>query len=257
MALYVYGIMRTGDAPQAVSAARRADAEAADAIEHGPLSALVSKIAHGELRMRRERILAHANVLQAVFEHGPVLPLRLGTLMPDADTVVREMLEPRSEALARRLDTLADKGEMQVKATYTEEPLLRSILAQDPVLRRAVERSRGLPQAATHFEQMRIGEAIAAAVQARRGSDGDALLDALRPLAIAVSVAAPHHERAVLNAAFLVGSEELGPFDAAVERLSEERAEIEFKLIGPLPPYSFAEREWEAVDGERTGAGWA
>jgi hypothetical protein len=173
--------------------------------------------------------------------------------MADADAVVRDLLAPTADALASRLEELAGKAEMQVKVMYAEEPLLRSILAADPVLKRAIERSRRLPAAATHFDQIGIGEAIANAVQTRRVADADVLLAVLRPLAVAVSVSAPTHERGALNAAFLVDSEELHRFDSAVEQLSQERgAEMEFKLIGPLPPYSFAEGEWEAVRFERS-----
>jgi hypothetical protein len=253
MALYVYGIMRAGDAPRAVSASRKAGGAKADAVEHGAISALVSPLPDAELRMRRDTILGHAEVLRAAFEHGPVLPVRLGTAMADADAVVRDLLAPTADALASRLEELAGKAEMQVKVMYAEEPLLRSILAADPVLKRAIERSRRLPAAATHFDQIGIGEAIANAVQTRRVADADVLLAVLRPLAVAVSVSAPTHERGALNAAFLVDSEELHRFDSAVEQLSQERgAEMEFKLIGPLPPYSFAEGEWEAVRFERS-----
>ena len=111
------------------------------------------------------------------------------------------------------------------------------------------------PAEATHFEQIRIGEAIAGAVEARRVADADAMLGALRPLAVAVAVSAPNHERGALNATFLVDSDELSRFDAAVEQLSEDHAsDMEFKLIGPLPPYSFAEGEWEALRFEGSHA---
>lgn len=251
MPVYLYGIMRARDA-------HAAKGPEVDVIEHGELGALVDPLAGDERRLRRDTILAHANVLQSAFEHGPVLPLRLGTAMPDADTVVSEVLAPRADVLLHRLAALDGRAEMQVKAVYVEELLLRSILDVDPGLKRAVERNRRLPAAATHFDQIRIGEAIAAAVQARQARDSAALLEVLRPLAIAVSVAAPHHERAALNAAFLVASEDLPRFDAAVEELSKQRApEIEFKLIGPLPAYSFVDQDWREPVGARTPGVWA
>lgn len=251
MALYVYGIMRAGDASQA------ADGGDLDVVEHGGLGALVRPTAGDEHRLRSSTVLAHANVLQAAFEHGPVLPMRLGITMPDAETVVTELLGVQAAALTSRLDALEDRAEMQVKAIYPEEPLLRSILDGDPALKRAVQRNRQLPAAATHFEQIRVGEAIAKAVEARQAADSEALLKALRPLAIAVSVAAPHHERAVLNAAFLLDADAVSRFDAALERLSEERSgQIEFKLIGPLPAYSFADRDWQEPARGRSPAGW-
>jgi hypothetical protein len=255
MALYVYGIMRAGDASRAVSGIRSADVAAADAIEHGEISALVGAMPDTGPRLGRKSIVGHADVLQAAFEHGPVLPLRLGTVMPDAEAVERELLAPRKSALAMRLDALEGKAEMQVKATYREEPLLRSILEANPKLRQQIDRNRGLPAAATHFDQIRIGEAIAHAVQVRQATDSEALLGELRPLALAVSVSGLHHERAVLNAAFLIDSADLDGFDAEVERLSRDRgADIDFKLIGPLPAYSFADGEREAVGTTTKGA---
>lgn len=258
MALYVYGIMRAADAERAVAAINNLDAPSVELVEHEGVSGLVTPVAEGELRLRRDKVLAHSDVLQAAFEHGPVLPFRFGTAVADADTVVRDVLAPSLDRIAARLDALDGRAEMQVKAAYSEEPLLRSILAQDPALSRDVQRIQSLPAAATHFERIRIGEAIAAAVQARQAADQQALLRALGPFAVAHVVSQPHHERAVLNAGFLVERGELDRFDQAVESLSRERGdEIEFKLIGPLPAYSFADRDWEVHSTTRAGASWA
>ena len=245
MPLYVYGIMR---APDAASAVAEAEPERRlKSVEHGGLSALVSETPGVELRLRRENILGHADVLQSAFEHGPVLPYRFGTAVADADTVVRDLLAQQSAQLRARLEALEGKAEMQVKAVYAEEPLLRSILAQDPELVRMVRRTQSLPAAATHFERIRIGEAVTGAVEMRSAADRQAVLTALIPFARAHVVSPPNHERSVVNAAFLVERDDLARFDQAVETLSQDRSgEIEFKLVGPLPPYSFGDRDWEA-----------
>ncbi len=247
MALYVYGIMRKPDAAAAV--ANAAAPESLSAVDHDGISALVRETPEGELRLRRETIMGHADLLQSAFQAAPVLPFRLGTVVSDADTVVRELLAPQAEQLAARLDALDGKAEMQVKAIYAEEPLLRSILKENPALAGSVRRTQGLPDAATHFERIRIGEAVAAAVQSHSAADGDALLKALAPLAIAYVMSPPNHERSVLNAAFLVERSRLKDFDRAVESAAEQNAPaIEFKLVGPLPPYSFGDRDWSSTE---------
>ena len=240
MALYVYGIMRTRDA---VSAVKNADAaQPLQAVDHDGVSALVAETPEGELRLRRDNILGHADVLQSAFEAGPVLPFRFGSVVTDDETLKRELLGPQAEVLAGRLAAIDGKAEMQVKAIYAEEPLLRSILKQDSALARSVERTQQLPAAATHFERIRIGEAIAGAVQSRGAADAEWLLQVLAPFAVAHVVSPPNHERSVLNAAFLVERNRLEDFDQAVEAVSAQRApEIEFKLIGPMPPYSFGD----------------
>lgn len=244
MALYVYGLMRVEDGARAANTLTEA---AIALVEHADVCALVSNVGEGDLRLRRESALAHTDTLQKAFHHGPVLPVRFGTVLPDGETLVAELLAPRATALRARLEALDGMSEMQVKATYLEEPLLRSIVGQDAQLARAAARIRQLPPEATHFERINLGEQINARVQAFRWADSQRMLQQLQPLAGAVSVREPTHERAVLNASFLVASDRLEAFDAEVERLSEQDSErIQFRLIGPMPAHSFADGSWES-----------
>jgi len=259
MALYVYGLMRARDGGAAI-AAPEASEQKLRAVEHDGVCALVSSVPDGPIRLRRESLLAHRDVLQAAFAHGPLLPLRFGTVVEDEQTVVHQLIASQHGALAARLDALEGKVEMQHKVSYLEEPLLLSVLGGDPGLARAATRLRELPEAASHFERIRVGEAIAGAVQARGSADGQALLDALSSYAVGVSVSPPRQERMLLNAAFLLERSRLEEFDAAVEELSAGRAaQMSFKLIGPLPPHSFADGSWQAVgdSSQREAAAWA
>lgn len=254
MALYVYGMMRAGEASRAASA--HTGKPPLSAVAHGGVGALVSELPEGEVTIRRDSVLGHADVLQAAFQHGPVLPLRFGSVVPDAEDVIQGLIAPRSDQLAARLDALEGKAEMQLRVVYLEEPLMRSILNADRGLAAAVGQMQGRPAEATHFERIRVGEAIAAAVQARRLADAARFMESLSPHAVASSLSEPHHERTALNAAFLVERARLDDFDAAVEGLSEAHgAEAQFKLIGPMPAYSFADQEWERA-GE-VAARWA
>jgi Gas vesicle synthesis protein GvpL/GvpF len=242
MTLYVYGLMRAEDGRRAETALTGASVEA---IELDGVCALVTTLGEGDLTLRRESALAHSDTLQTAFKHGPVLPVRFGTVLHDEQAIRDELLAPRSATLRARLEALEGLSEMQVKATYVEEPLLRSIVGGDQRLARSAARIRQLPPAATHFERLRLGETIYNEVEARRHEDSQELVEALAPLAVAVSVRQPRHERAVLNASFLVADDRLETFDSEVERLAEREAErIRFKLIGPMPAHSFAEGEW-------------
>src|SRR5947209_79034 len=111
MPIYIYGLMRAEDAPPALEAL--AD-ESVSAFEHGGVCALVRSVGEDDLRLRRESALAHSDTLQAVFKHGPVLPVRFGTVLPDAATLEAELLGPRATALRARLEALEGLAEMQV-----------------------------------------------------------------------------------------------------------------------------------------------
>lgn len=245
MAIYIYGLMRTEDGVEAVEA--RPEARLA-LVEHGGVCALINDVGDGDLTLRRESALAHTDTIRAAFEHGPILPMRFGTVLPDAVALEAEVLMPRATALRARLEVLDGLAEMQVKASYLEEPLLRSILDSDPRLTKAAARIQTLPPAATHFDRINLGESIHREVEARREADSLRMVEELRSLAEAVSIREPRNERGVLNASFLVARPRLQEFDGAVARLSEaEAAHMQFRLIGPMPPHSFAEGPWDSA----------
>lgn len=257
MSLYVYGVMRADDLGAGIEPEQGEDAHRVEVIVHEDLAVLVSAIEGEPVRLRREAVVAHSDVLQWALAHGPVLPLRFGTVMPGADALRRDLLQPRREEFRARLDDLADKAEFRLKVSYREQPVLRSILAGDPELRRSADSLRGLPAEASHFQRVRLGERMGLAVQGRRYADVQQLIAELEPIAVAVEIGAPQQPLMVLNASVLIAEAMRGRFDATVERLARERAELmEFKLIGPLPAHSFVNRQRDplaAPAAERAG----
>jgi hypothetical protein len=68
------------------------------------------------------------------------------------------------------------------------------------------------------------------------------MLEVLSPLALAVEIGQPSHERVALSASFLVERTRLEPFDTALEDLAKANAgRMRVKLTGPLPPHSFVQ----------------
>ncbi len=237
--LYVYGYMRAADAPAEAGVGVGEPPGVVKPLAAGDLAALVTAVRPAGIAPRRANLLAHAEVLRRALDAGPVLPLRFGIVMAGADAVRAEVAR-RAAELAELLDALQDRLEMGVSALYREEVVLQEVLAENPAMVQAGRGIQGQPEAATHFERIRLGELVAKAVDAKRAVDGGAILRELEPHAVAVSTDEPLHERMVVNAAFLVERDRLEEFDSAVERVSRERAgRMQFKLLGPLPPHSF------------------
>ena len=240
--LYVYGVTRAGGGP-APSHSGVGDLPV-QRVERGPVAALVTEVPGQTVPGRAKNLTAHTEVLREAMDAGTVLPMRFGVLMPDEDTLRHDLLEMREPWLTEMLEALDGRVEMTVSAMYREEVLLHEVVTQDAKIGALRERIRGKPPAATHFERIRLGELVAAAVDARRKADAASIMGPLVPLADAHVPSDPLHEHMVVNAAFLVRRDALGEFDAAVERVSRERAErMHFKLTGPLPPFSFVRGE--------------
>jgi hypothetical protein len=252
MALIVYGVMRVGDCPDGLEVESRKRTIEVRSIAHDSVCALVGDAPdNGPVRVRRSALLAHTDVLQAAMERGAVLPLRYGMVLPDEQAVREELLAPHAPTYAARLEALVGCAEFQLKVTFDSERLLTAILTSDRSLSDAAL-VRALPGEAADFDPIRLGELISERVEGRAENVAREILTTLEPLAVAVSRGPRQHEWMALNAAFLIDLGRRDDFDAAIDRLNtEHHGELQFRLLGPLPPHMFADHAWEA------GAAWA
>ncbi len=242
---YIYGVVRTSDGSRVRS----------EGVAGGPVSAvtgdgvaaLTSEVPGEELRAGRDELTTHARVLEEALEEGVVLPMRFGVVMESEESVRRDLLARHREELLAQLDELEGKIELNVKAIYEEEALMREVVASDPEIARLRESLQGKSEDATYYERIRLGEMIAEAVEAKRREDADMILARLSGLAGGVETGEPLHERMAVNASFLVERTRVEAFDDALEQLGAEQAgRIRFKYAGPLPPHSFVQLSVEA-----------
>lgn len=234
---YIYGVVPAAAElpPQPGIAGTPLELIGADGV-----AALASDAPEGDLVMGREAMTAHARVLEAAHSLGTVLPMRFGVVMDDAAQVVARLLEAHHDDLLAQLAEFGGKAELRLRATYEEEPLLLEVVREDQDVARLRESLRGAPEDATYYGRIQLGELVAQAIERKRERDAEQIMQTLAPLALAVEVTPPPHERIVLNASFLVDESTLARFDSAVERVGETQAgRMRFKYTGPLPPHSF------------------
>lgn len=243
-AKYVYGIV-----PEAV------DPPAGPGIGGAPLqliagegaAALVSDLLDTELRIGREELTVHARVLERALAQGTVLPMRFGVVMAGEAAVRRHVLDAHHDELCSQLADLAGKVELNLRATYESENLMREVVREDQDVARLRAALQGAPEDATYYGRIRLGELVAGAVERKRESDANDILAVLAPLALAVEVAEPAHERIALSASFLVERGRMEEFDAAVDGVGAGQTNrMRLKYTGPLPPHSFVELAAEA-----------
>jgi hypothetical protein len=244
----VYGVVR-GDArldelPEGIAGAP------VRVVGSGALGALVSTVEGPEVRATRRDLISHSRVLERALASGPVLPLRFGTVLADEASVVSDLLEPRREELTTLLARFERKVELRVKGFYRDEELLREVVAADPGIARLREATRGVPEAAGYGARLRLGEAVARAVEAVRARDAGEIVGRLRGLADDVALDEEPREGVAVAASFLVERDRVWAFDEAMDELARRHeGRIRFKYLGPLPPHSFVSLA--------EGAGWA
>jgi len=227
-ALYLYGITRPGRVP------RRLADDGIALLEVDDRAAIVSAVEASPIEATRRNLLAHADVVESLHERAVVLPARFGTVLADQSVAVELVSLP---AVGLLLERHADTSELTVKGSYTEEvvrELAPGVVGYRDAYRLAPTLDNGLA----------LGEAVAEALAARRARDADRILDELRPLALEVRVGDADGEYAAVNLALLVERVRLQEVSDAIEVLAAELSPpLRFKVVGPLPPYSFVDLE--------------
>jgi hypothetical protein len=204
-------------------------------VEDEALAVLISDV-EDDARVRRADLLAHAHLLEGVAAETTVVPSRFGVLLPDDETVRHEFLELRRDQLLGLLVGFAGCVLVTVPVTYDEQAALREVLRRDPALAALRDSTNAGDQAG----QMRLGEAIAGALASLRGEAGDAIVERLRPLALAVALNEVRAAYEVASIALLVRREDRTHLDATVGDLGRQLAgQMTVRYVGPQPPYAF------------------
>jgi hypothetical protein len=228
----VYGVVAASDTFAEPTGTRR--------IVHGDVAAVVADVQDRGLSASRA-LREHWGILSEIASATTVLPIRFGTAMGGDDAVVDEFLAPNHDGLRDALGTLAGKVQLTVKGSYEQEALLRGVVERSPAIARLRAQIDQLPEAASYAKRIQLGELVSAEVEREREGDGALVTQRLDPLAVATRRETASGPDGAVNSAFLVERDQVAPFEQAVGELRRELADrIQLRVIGPLPPYSFA-----------------
>ncbi|MFQ5915299.1 MAG: GvpL/GvpF family gas vesicle protein [Nitrospinota bacterium] len=210
-------------------------------LHYRDLAAVVSDCPFVKYPVSRENSLAHQRVIEKVNERHAVLPVRYGTIA-DSEEQVPEILKVRYDEFKSTLKYVADKTELGVKAVWKDGLIFWEIVEESPAIRSLKAQIEGHPPEKTHYQRIKIGELVEAALQAKREREGWEILKALVKLSVDHRENRILHDRMLLNAAFLVAEKDQAAFDEEMNRLGAKRgARMEFRYIGPIAPFNFVE----------------
>lgn len=184
-----------------------------------------------------QRALPHEEVIERFTRAGTVLPMKLFTLFSSEERAQAHLLADR-ERLRRTLDRVEGCVEWGVRIRLDEAR------GREALARQSGQGQTGPDASGTSFLLRKKKEQeVARRLSARLRSE---VKEAFAELARAAEEAAgrepaPAEIRLLLDAAFLVRSDRVADFEAAVQRCAERLADsaCEVTLSGPWPPYNF------------------
>jgi hypothetical protein len=241
---YVYGIIPTSESLTFSASGFPPKPEQVYTVVYRGLGCVVSNyLGEDFASLGRESLvrclMAHQVVVERVMKGYPILPVKFGTLV-DGDSKVQRLIEQGHRQFARALTVLDGKAEMEVVATWDLKRVLEEIGREEEIIRMK-QAVADRPPAEVLEQQIRAGRIVKELLDRRRDEYRQRMVEFLRAMALDVQPNALVVDEMVMNVAFLIQREREAEFDKRVgelDRLFDDR--ISFRVIGPLPPYSFS-----------------
>jgi hypothetical protein len=193
------------------------------------------------------QLLAHQMVCEQVMERHTILPARLGTVLEGEEEVLG-LLQQGYTRFSGALAQIEGKWEFEVAATWDLHRVFREI-SQEEEVRRFKERLAGSPRGETLEEgssrnrdqRALLGQMVKDSLERRREQYRRPIVDSLKDLALDMQENALLRDELVLNVALLVERSAEEELTRRVRELDQRfHDQLNFRIIGPLPPYSFS-----------------
>ncbi|NQU86932.1 MAG: GvpL/GvpF family gas vesicle protein [Mariniphaga sp.] len=210
------------------------------------ISALVSdrEIAHFDLSDRESLahlLVHHQKTVEGIMSIGfnMILPAKLGTIVQTKDEVLN-ILSNGHDLIITTLKKIEYLTEIDVAITWADfSGLLKEIsvhpeiiIMKDDILKKTDLLSK--------VDQVKVGMMVQAKLTEKNKATELKILDTLSSFCHDVKMHEVMNDQMITNSAFLINRNNIEKFEQAINELDEEfEGLLNFKLVGPLPCYSF------------------
>jgi hypothetical protein len=243
---YIYGIIEEPEVRR-FSFPGVGDAEVYT-INHDGIAAIVSDTQLQEIDPIRKNVHTHTVVQDELLKDYTLLPMGFGMIAASEDEV-RRLLKKNCEGLVNELNRLAGKVEVEVKVFWDREAVIKELQGENQELTKLQSKIRSALSTNEAqrllIEAGKLVERIVADWKARYAEQVCAILG---QLALDTQLNNPVGIQNILNASFLIERAEERQFQEEVYKLdSKFQGKLNFKCVGPLPPYNFINLKLEPV----------
>lgn len=206
-------------------------------------------------------LVGHQMVIERIMNAEVVaLPVRLGTFAADEDEI-KEILKKGYGLIKDVMGRAAGKIEIDVCVTYRDFDSILKEAAEEREVKEVKERLLSNHRGVTVDEQIKVGVMVKKALDEKKREITFKMIEALKVICDDCRQHEVMDDKMAANIAFLVNRTNEEKFYAAVEKLNNEFAEkLDFRCVGPLPPYSFytleiKKMQYEEIDWARKKLG--
>lgn len=216
-------------------------------ISHQRIAAIVSDTGFSEIDPTRKNVHAHTVVQDELLKEYTLLPMGFGMVATEDE--VRGLLEKNYEGLTNELNRLAGRIEVELKVFWDQEAIIKELQGKNQELSRlkAKINAASSPIEAQNLLAM-AGKLVENIVLDWKTRYAEMVYTTLNELSYDAKMNNPVGLKNLLNASFLIEKSRESKFKEQVYKLdSKFQGKVNFKYVGPMPPYNFVDLRLEPV----------
>lgn len=244
--IYVYGIVETSE-PQEFGPIGIGNDTGSHVLTIG-FKDIAAVFSHSPLMiydsLSKEKVIRdlaiHERVIEKVMSRFPILPVKFGTMVETEDQLA-EFLEKSYALLKNELDRTEGKIELDVVASWEAPAIVAALSRQNEQLREMQQKIAPQGEQVGDEDKIMLGQLIRQALKDEKIKYQQLILRDLKQEITDVCLHDLANDEMIFNAAFLLEKKSQDAFDTAIHLLDQKlENRIYFRLVGPLPPYSFS-----------------
>jgi len=196
-------------------------------------------------------LVNHQEVIERIMNQGyTIIPMRLETFAVDKNEV-KDILHRGYSLIKDIEEKISDKIEIDVAATWSDYSSVLKEVSEEKEIKEFKEKLLANPKEVTVDDQMKVGVMVKKVLDKKREKYAQEIQNALKTISEDFKAHELMDDKMIINTAFLINRDEQKDFDRKIEKLNMEFAEkLNFRCIGPLPPYSFYTLEIKKIPFE-------
>ena len=243
--IYIYGIINSNSALDLSTPKDSYKKENVYTIPYQDVSAAVSNseiidYTYSSKDISAELLVWHQKVIEKIMSlKYTIIPVRLGTFTVD-EAEVKDILIKGYSLIKNIMEKIRDKIETDVVATWADFGSALKEIGEEKEIKKLKENILANPKSITVDDQMKVGVMIKKVLDEKREKYALQIQTFLKRYCTAFKVHELMDDRMVINLACLINRDKQKDFDRKIEEINTEFAEkLNFRCVGPLPPYSF------------------
>ena len=199
----------------------------------------------------KETLLRHLavyqSVIEAVMQNHQIIPMKFGTIVQGGEEVKR-ILGNGYGQINVNLREMENKIELDVAALWSDFESVLKEIGEEEAIKKLKKEAASKPADQIFEIKINMGKLVKATLDKKRENCASEILDALKKEA---EDHRPHDvmdDSMIMNIAFLINKDKKNSFESKVDDLDKHfKSRIDFRIVGPLPPYSFSTFEMKKV----------